>query len=325
MAAPLFILAPHRSFTSVVCSMLGQHPQAYGLPEMNLFISESLLEWWMKFRGGTELGAHGPLRVVAELYFGGQTEYTIKLAHQWLRRRLRRTTGSILREIAQKLYPLVLIDKSPTTVYRVEFMERARQNFPRARFLHLLRHPRGHGESIVKALSEFGKFGALPRGARELRSKPPPKGSWPRRGIGAGGVWDFSVDPPTIDPQYRWYRLHSNIAMFFDFLPEEQKLRIRGEDLLTNPDPYLHRIASWLELRTDGEAIEEMKHPERSPFARFGPRNAHLGNDPNFLQQPTLRPSQVNMQSLDGPVSWRKDGAGFAPQVRELAQRFGYR
>jgi hypothetical protein len=38
---PLFILAPPRSFTSVICGMIGQHPQMYGLPEVNLFAGET--------------------------------------------------------------------------------------------------------------------------------------------------------------------------------------------------------------------------------------------------------------------------------------------
>ena len=33
MTEPLFILAPPRSFTSVVCAMIGNHPQMLGLPE----------------------------------------------------------------------------------------------------------------------------------------------------------------------------------------------------------------------------------------------------------------------------------------------------
>ena len=39
--SPVFILSPPRSFSTVVCSMLGQHPQLYGLPEIDLFGAES--------------------------------------------------------------------------------------------------------------------------------------------------------------------------------------------------------------------------------------------------------------------------------------------
>ena len=43
MTAPLFLLAPPRSYTSLVNAMLGQHPQAFGLPELCLFNVEKLL------------------------------------------------------------------------------------------------------------------------------------------------------------------------------------------------------------------------------------------------------------------------------------------
>ena len=36
MAAPLFIVAPGRTYTSLIATMLGQHPQTFGLPELNL-------------------------------------------------------------------------------------------------------------------------------------------------------------------------------------------------------------------------------------------------------------------------------------------------
>ena len=44
MRQPLFILALPRSYTSLIAGMLGQHPQAYGLPELNLFTVDRLIE-----------------------------------------------------------------------------------------------------------------------------------------------------------------------------------------------------------------------------------------------------------------------------------------
>jgi hypothetical protein len=114
------------------------------------------------------------------------------------------------------------------------------------------------------------------------------------------------------------------ICKFLTSIPDEQKIRVRGEDLLTDPDRGLREIASWLELRTDAEAIEEMKHPERSPYACFGPPGARFGHDRFFLQSPVLRPARAAPQSLDGPLSWREDGQGFLPEVKELALQFGY-
>lgn len=328
MTDALIILAPHRSFTSVVCGMVGQHPQLYGLPEMNLFVSETFYDWWLAFRRGREIGAHGPLRTVAELRFGGQSWRAVEGARRWLRRRLQQTTASVFREIAQEAHPRIVVDKSPPTSYRIEYLQRALRTFPRARFLHLARHPRGHGESVVKALEEAGQYGALPRGVRELvegRGKGKAAPGPAEQAVRGGGLLvDPDSDPPVIDPQFGWYRHNQNICRFLRSLPRERWHRVRGEDLLAQPEEHLRGIAAWLGVRTDDAAIDEMRHPERSPFACFGPPNAHLGNDPNFLREPGLDARPPKVHSLDGPLSWRPDGKEFIPEVRALAAELGY-
>ena len=128
-----------------------------------------------------------------------------------------------------------------------------------------------------------------------------------------------------VDPQRGWYILNMNVVIFLKSIPRSQWMTVRGEELLTNPDRGLRQIVAWLGLRADGEAIEEMKHPERSPYACFGPPGARFGNDIFFLQNPALRPAQAKPQSLEGPLGWRPDGQGFFPEVKELARYLGYR
>jgi hypothetical protein len=118
--------------------------------------------------------------------------------------------------------------------------------------------------------------------------------------------------------------MHRNILEFLAEVPDRQVLRVRGEDVTMNPDATLPALCSWLGLRDDAEAIDEMKHPERSPFACSGPRGARFGNDLLFLENPRLRPLRGELPSLDGPLSWLGDGRGFAPAVRRLAQELGY-
>jgi hypothetical protein len=296
MVEPLFILAPHRSFTSIVCAMLGQHPQMYGLPEMNLFMTETMEEWWSLYRQGQALGANGLFRAVAQMYFGEQTRETIVLAWWWIWRRLHWDTGSMFMELTAKAHPFILVEKSPNTVSRVERLQRLCRVFPEAKFLHLLRHPRGNSESVITSLREFG----IKPARLHVR-------------LSAG-----------VDPQKRWYLIHSNICSFLAPLPQAQKMRLRGEDLLADPDRYLCEIAEWLGLRTDAEAIEQMKHPEKSPYACFGPSSAPLGNDIHFLKRPVLRTNGMKVQSLEGPLSWREDRMGFLPEVKQLARAFGY-
>src|SRR5262249_18586200 len=265
---PVFVLAPPRSFGSIVATMLGQHPQMYGLPELELFAAETMREWWELCAGATFPRAHGALRAVAELFFGEQTEETIKLARGWLRRRTHFSTGLFLETLAAAVAPRIVVDKSTSNVYQPKSLRRAFQMFPGARFIHLVRHPRGHGESVLKFLREREKEGRVPAV------------HWMRRLAAWSGATDDGAEP---DPQRGWYALHTNICKFLESVPAARKMRVRGEDILKKPGKELREIATWLGLRTDAEAIDKMKHPERSPYACFGPPGARFGNDRFFL------------------------------------------
>jgi len=297
MYDPVIILAPPRSFTSVVCAMIGQHPQMYGIAEVHLFVAETMRE-----RAGMAKGTryqHGLLRVVAQLFAKEQTFQTITLAKRWVEIRANCTCVSTFQELAEKVSPQILVDKSPSIGMQSEYLQRVRRAFPNTKFIHLLRHPRAVGESLANL------------------------GAW--RVAVSMDSFDYSTDPPMLDYQKLWYRIHMNIITFLDGVPEKQKIRIRGEELLAEPDAQLRQIVEWLGLRTDQEAIEAMKHPERSPYASLGPVNARFGNDPNFLREPTLRrSSRAKELTLHGPLAWREDGREFCPEVIELAQEFGY-
>jgi hypothetical protein len=196
--------------------------------------------------------------------------------------------------------PRRLVDKSPSTVLHLERLHRLRRAFPDAFYLHLLRHPRSQGESLWRLRGE--------RAAEELNAM------------------DHGSDPPVVDLQLAWYRMHLNIVSFLDGVGEDQWLRLRGEDLLADLDNELPRVAKWLGIAAGTAAVDAMKHPERSPFAGFGPPNARLGNDPDFLRDPVLRESKHRSEpSLDGPVPWRTDGEGLSSEVVALAHAFGYR
>src|SRR3974377_1251000 len=67
-ADPILILGPPRSFTSIVCAMLGQHPQTYGLPELQLLRAETISEWWELCSQATFPMTDGLLRAIAQVY-----------------------------------------------------------------------------------------------------------------------------------------------------------------------------------------------------------------------------------------------------------------
>jgi Sulfotransferase family len=309
---PLFILAPPRSFTSVVSAMLGQHPQMYALLETSLFCAETLSEWLVMCERAKFPMADGLLRCIAQLIFGEQTESNVREAQGWLRRRGHCTTGYIFEMLAESVVPKLLIEKSPSTVYRIESLRRTHDMFPNARYLHLARHPRAHGESVMNHIRREEKEGAIPAWLINLAS------FWDAREVSV----NEQIGP--LDPQHGWLVLHRNIVEFLNTVPEGRKRRIRGEDLLSAPDRTLQEILEWLGLTAEKAVLEQMKHPERWLYAKFGPRNARYGTDRFFLERPMLRPDRVESLTLEGPLSWRADGGGFLPEVGRLAVDFGY-
>jgi hypothetical protein len=317
LADPVFVLGAPRSCTSVVAAMLGRHPELYGLPETHLFQCETVGQWWRKADEVYYKMRHGLLRAVAEVYFGGQTEATVRRARAWLLRRLRLTTGAVLEALAERVHPRALVDKSPSVVWEVAWMRRARAMFPRARFVHLVRHPRAHGQSVMRLVEANLRRGPLPPShwLRELCTYPPPDGTGKRA---------VPLPGRALDPQFGWYALNRNVAEFLAGIPAGQSYRVRAEAVLADPDGVLPTLARWLGLRDDAAAVEEMKHPERSPFARLGPPGARFGGDVFFLKDPVLRPQRARPTSLEGPLPWQSDGAGFAPEVHRLAEEFGY-
>src|SRR5262249_40670561 len=142
--------------------------------------------------------------------------------------------------LLERVAPRAGVDKSPQTAVTPGFLRRALTAYPEARLLHLARHP----------------LTAIPSLQRHLM----PGGCTPER-----AAW-------------QWLYVHRNILKLTRRLPPGQVLRVRGEELLREPEAGLARIAAWLGVREDREAVEAMLHPELSPYAWPGPENARLGN-----------------------------------------------
>ena len=297
MAAPLFLLAPPRSYTSVINAMIGQHPQMYGLPELNLFNVSKLKDLWRRV-SDTMSERNGLLRAVAEIYAGEQTPGAIAMAVHWAAAREEREVGEVYKELAARIDPLIPVEKSPAYTFSVQRLARIYATFPDARFIHLVRHPIPQCNSVMKFNN--GLFALIVNAI------------------------EFEKDRTYVEPQIAWYNLNINIINFLATVPREQQIRIRGEDLMEHPQEHLKTICRWVGVRDDDDAIDEMMHPERSPFACFGPITALFGNDPNFLRGPSFRRHTPKLPSLRDPVSWRDDEKGIYPEVNALAQEFGY-
>jgi Sulfotransferase family len=303
---PLFILAPPRSFTSVICGMIGQHPEMYGLPEVNLFAGDSyadLTERVYSMRPGFR---HGLLRAVAQLGLGTQTVETIQQARQWLEEQPQLPTSDIYADLAAWAAPRRLVDKSPIYGYAPESLARIEAACPDALYLHLTRHPRGTCESIYRMRADIRERQAQGRMAQRGRS-----------------VQAEQRITDAEDPAALWLKPQQHIMAFLEAIPAQRQRRVRGEDFMADPDSQLPALCEWLGVSSAPEAVAAMKHPEDSPYAGFGPHNALFGNDPSYLCSPALRPYTPKPSSLEGPLEGG-DGACLGEDVARVARLLGY-
>ena len=297
MPEPLFILCPPRSYSSIVCGMIGQHPECYGLPELNLFIGDTLGQVWNGFAAFMRgFGRDGMLRTLAQLHEAEQTADSIAHAREWVAEHADWPIRDVFDHLQEHIGPQILVEKSPSIVYKTEFLERMLRNFPNANLLHLIRHPRGTAESVMSLRESHDK---LKRVVESI---------------------------PGLDPERVWRQSHQRILEATEWLPPGQCMRITGEALLAKLDLYLPQICEWLGIRHDAEAVDAMLHPERSPYACPGPPGATRGNDPNFLDNPQLdreRLARLRVSPLAGELSWRP-GRSFEKDTLRLARQFGY-
>jgi hypothetical protein len=300
-SAPLIILCPPRSFSSVICAMLGQHPQLYGFPELNLFSAETVDELLRLEEQPTApdiaAATHtaGLCRALAEVSFGEQTPAALDRTRTWLLTHRHWPTRQVFGLLLSQIEPRRGVDKSPRTAASPLHLRRALTHFPEARFLHLTRHP----VTAVRSLLH----------AHRLGPAPAPAGPIARSGHAdfCGRFWCF---------------VHESILEFTHSLPPSQTMRVRGEDLLNMPALHLPSLAEWLGVRADDCAVAAMQHPERSPYAGIGPGPIWAENDPKFLHAPQLRTAALPA-TVEPPPEWDLSPA-LQRTLQRLADKLGY-
>lgn len=292
---PVFILAPARSNSSVVGSMVGMHPELYGFPELSLFRAARVGQLMIDppgARGPTAAArTAGLARTIAQLHDGRQDEEAVDAARRWLAERTEWDVACILDHLLSMVAPAVGLEKSPENSNRQDYMERLADAYPRARFLHVTRHP-------VSTVRSMHKVWSSPK------------------------LWDIPDDRFHLYLLGTWLFNHSRIKRFTSQLPPDRWMRVRSEDVLNKPTEYLPEICRWLGIDTGDAALREMMHPERSPYASLGPSNARGGNDPAFLKSPVPRATELPT-TLDLPPDWEVDPWMHLALV-EFAASIGY-
>ncbi|WP_126975427.1 sulfotransferase family protein [Frigidibacter oleivorans] len=302
MARMLMLLSPPRSFSSLVSTMIGQHPEIYGFPELHIMMRDTVGEA-LKWERNCErfLGPPGLLRTLAELVYGGQTAENVLEAANFLEDNANTRSEDIINLVMDRATEVTgakyCLEKSPSVTFLPPAMERIRRAWPDAMYIHVTRHP----VNLKKSMDEY---------IRELTR-----------------LSDVEKDVRLRNSMTMWPVTQRNILDFCSTLAPGQYLRIRGEDVLSDASNVMRQVAEWLGLRTDDAAIAAMLRPEESPYAVLGPVNAAFGNDPKFIDSPKFRPGKPRLGRLDDFFA-TEDGTRLdAPRqayLRQLANCLGY-
>jgi len=275
--------------------MIGMHPELYGFPELALFRRDTLAQLMADppgWRGArAELRMSGLLRSVAQAHHGEQTDQTVADAQVWLDARRSWRVEMILDDLLGRVAPRIGVEKSPETSSRDNYLARATAAYPRARFLHLTRHPLTTVESMHKSWHKLGYWEIQPETFHNF----------------CLGVWYFQ---------------HQRIHRLLQRLPPDRGMQVRSEDMLNAPRDVLPRICKWLGVDAGDAAIDEMCHPELAYHARLGPAGAVGGGDSGFLRDPVMHSTRLP-DSLDIPSEWLVDPWLLVATI-DLAHRLGY-
>lgn len=261
---PVFLLCPARSCSTVCVAVLAGHPGIYGFPELMTFAAAGrgtvaallgeaatrpeLPAWRIRAR------LAGPLRSLAEIHEHNQDRQALGRAYQWLKARKDWTTTEVMDYLRAAVAPRIAVEKSPETVLSDASLAACLAAYPRARFIHLTRHPVTSQASMHRHWTKYG------------------------------------MDRPVLVAQSAsaWYLSHRRITRLLAGLPREQWIRVRAEDLVNEPAAHLPRILGWLGLARTPEIIAGMRRTQDWVYARDWQLGL-AGGDPAFMKSPRLR------------------------------------
>lgn len=296
---PLFILAAPFSGASWLAGVLGRHPQLYALPQIFPFMAETVGELLDVF-ALSQLGhGDGLRRAVAELLLGGQGEAEIAAADRWLTEHRAWSSQQLIEALAAAAAPRRLVIPDAEMPLRPQELRRFRAALPQAQWLHLVRHPWSQGCRLAAWL-------------REQLFVPV-------------DFRDQAQTPALPEPQLPWLRANRNLDAAAGEWPAGQVLRLRSESLDVNFEASLTELCTALGLSLSHADLQAMARPQNWLYAQTptGPLRGGLEAEvwADFSEQ---LEQLATAARLDQPLPWRADGAGFAPQVIELARRYAY-
>ncbi|TAK34570.1 MAG: amino acid adenylation domain-containing protein [Saprospiraceae bacterium] len=283
-SSPIFILAPPRSGTTLLRVMLAGHPSLFACNELQLLHFETLKERSAAYTGKFSLWSEGLIRAVMELKHCEANEAKLLLRDM-------EQQGVTTRGMFEKLHEWAggrtLVDKSPSYALDAAALKKAVADFPKARFIQLVRHP----YSMVRSFEKYHMD-------QVLYLHP----------------HDFS---PRQLGELVWLESQKTTEAFFETLPEGQKFTLLYEDLVTRPEEAMRQMCEKLGLEFHPGLLHPYEDLDKKMTSGIYKDSRSMG-DTNFDQQ-----KGINAKKATG---WEGvfDDDFLCSDTWKMVEKFGY-
>ena len=227
--APIFILSPPRSGSTLLRVMLAGNKELFAPPELQLLCCNTLQDRKATFVDRYSFWLEGTMRALMNI-MDCDAETAKRKMEECERQDM--TTPEFYRLLQDLVHPRKLVDKTPAYALDLETLKRAEDSFEGARYVHLLRNPYGMIRSF-----EDAKLDQIFRYEHSLSTRQL-----------AECIWQIC---------------HQNIRTFLKSVPAQRQHVVRFEELVKQPADVLKELCRFLEVEFDEAMVQPHKQSEQ--------------------------------------------------------------
>ncbi len=224
----VFILAPPRSGTTLLRSILGGHPGLFAPPEMELLGFNNLKERYSRCMERDSFWLQGTIRALMEIENCDVEEAKMQMrSYEENDLDIKQFYNVLQTAVGDKL----LVDKTPFYALDINILRQGEEYFDNAVYIHLLRHPYGMIHSFESARLE------------QIISSHPY--AFPLAGSGSSSQL----------AEFLWLQCHQNIIKFLETIPASRHYTLKFEDLVKHPQPNIEKLCEFLDIPFDSNML----------------------------------------------------------------------
>lgn len=283
-APAMFILAPPRSGTSLLRTMLAGHPDLFAVNELQLLGFHTLKERTQAYSGKFKLWLEGAIRTVMELK-DCDADKARAILHNFEEKDY--TTKALFNEIQNWIGDKMLLDKSPSYVLDPAALEKAERDFNHPIYIHLVRHPYSMVTSFVRYhMDQVLYLHEHDFSARELG-------------------------------ELVWLQSHKNAINFLKNIPTERQFRVVYEDLVTDPEGTMRALCNQIGLEYHPGLLNPYDNLEEKMVDGIY-KDSRSMSDVNFFKHKGINPAMAKAADKV------KEDNFLSSNTWDIAQTLGY-